>query len=120
MEENKPSKAFSTASIVSLIFSGLGALFSLMVVVMYFFGGSGGGYHTAVTNEAILGIAGVMIFAVGSWIFGFIGFLMGLIITIVGFVKKMTEKIWMPILSIVLGLVPAAGVLLFFVRLSLD
>ena len=120
MEENKPSKAFSTASVISLIISGSAALFSLMVVVMYVFAGSGGGYHTAVTNEAILGIAGIMVFAVGSWIFGFIGFIMGLIITIIGFVKKMTEKIWMPILSIVLGLVPAAGVILFFVRLSLD
>ncbi len=118
MEEKKkiliPVMIFS---IIDLVIAGLGLLAQMMVFVMYFYAGSGGGANTAVTNEAVLGIAGVLFFGAASWIIGGIAILMGLIMTIITIVKKQFITIWMPIVSIVLGIIPFAvlGILLLII-----
>ena len=106
MEPRKPSKAFSVLSIISMVFTGLGMVSLFMIVFMYMYAGSGGGSGTAVTNEAILGIIGIFFFVVIGWIFGGIGGVMGLILTIIGLAKKYFSRVWMPGISLVLGSFP--------------
>ncbi len=106
MEQNKKTKGFLIGSIVSLVFAGL-SLFSVgMMVFMLFFAGTGGTAN-AVTNEAVLGIAGFMLFAAVSWILGGIALISGIVMLIIGLATKNFKKIWMPIISIVSCLLPA-------------
>lgn len=118
MEQQKNSKAFLVASIVSLVISGLGIISLVMVGAMIIFAGSGGGSATAITNEAVLGIAGAFLFIACAWIFGGIGGIMGIVMTIIGLVKKYFRIIWMPILGMVLGMLPFLGGILLLVMLS--
>ena len=118
MEQTKSSKAYFVASIVSLAISGLSIVSLILVGVMLLFSGSGGGSATAITNEAVLGIAGILLFVACSWIFGGIGGLIGIVMTIIGLVKKYFKRIWMPILSIVLGVIPLLGAVLLLLVIS--
>jgi hypothetical protein len=116
----KTSKLGLIVSIVSLVISGLGIISLCTIPVLYLYGTTGGGSGTAVTNEAVLGIAGIMFSVVCAWICGAIGGIVGIAGTIVCIVKKQVKKIWMPILSIVLGAVPFLGsVLLLFILTQL-
>ena len=116
MEQKKTSTAFTVASIISLVLSGLAVVCLLFLIPMYLFAGSGGS-STAVTNEAVLGIAGAILLVGGSMIFGAVGAIMGIVMTIIGIVKKYFSRIWMPILSIVLGAVPYFVLLLMAILL---
>lgn len=118
MEQKKTSNAFKAVSIVSLVISGLGIISLGMIGVMLIYAGSGGGSATAVTNEAVLGIAGILLFVACAWIFGAIGGLMGIVMTIIGLVKKYFRIIWIPILSVVLGVLPFLGAILLLVMIS--
>lgn len=117
MEQYQQSNGFKIASIISLVISGLGMLSLFMTVVMFFYAGSGNN-STAVTNEAVLGIMGIMVFVVGAWIFGLLGLIMGIIVTIVGLVKKQFKLIWMPIVSVVLGIIPLIGPVIILLAIS--
>ena len=118
MEQEKSSKAFLVASIISLIISGLSIISLIMVGVMILFAGSGGGSATAITNEAILGMAGVLLFVACAWILGGIGGIMGIVMIIIGLVKKYFRRIWIPILSVILGVIPFLGAILLLLLIS--
>ena len=117
MEQYNESKGFIVASVISLVFSGLGMLSLFMTVVMFFYAGSGNN-STAVINEAVLGILGIMFFVAGSWIFGLIGLIMGIIVTIVGLVKKQFRQIWIPIVSAILGIILLIGPVIILLAIS--
>ena len=117
MEQKQSSNAFKVVSIVSLVISGLGILSLVMIGVMLIYAGSGGGSATAITNEAVLGIAGMLLFVACAWIFGAIGGLMGIVMTIIGLVKKYFRIIWIPILSVVLGMLPFLGAILLYIMI---
>ena len=106
MEQRKPSKVFSILSIIAISLTGLGIASLFMIVFMYMYAVSGGGSGTAVTAEAILGLAGAILFVVIGWIFGGIGGLMGLVLMIVGLAKRYFSRIWMPSISVALGWLP--------------
>ena len=99
MAPKKSSAAYLVLSIISLVITGHGAASLGMIGVMVLYAGSGGGSSTAVTNEAVLGIAGVLLFIVLSWIFSSIGGLMGFVLLIVGLAKKYFRRVWMPAVS---------------------
>lgn len=96
MAPKKSSTAYLVLSIISLVITGHGAASLAMIGVMVMYAGSGGGSSTSITNEAVLGIAGVLLFIALSWIFSAIGGLMGLVLLIVGLAKKYFERVWMP------------------------
>ena len=117
MEQKKTSSVFRVVSIISLVISGLGILSLVMIGVMLIYAGSGGGSATAITNEAVLGIAGMLLFVACAWIFGAIGGLMGIVMTIIGLVKRYFRIIWIPILSVVLGMFPFLGAILLYIMI---
>jgi uncharacterized membrane protein YqjE len=104
-EEKKTSKGYLIASIISLVITGLEILSGICIVLSLVFAGTGPG-STAVTNEAVVGILGMMFFIAVLMILSAIGGLMGLIVTIIGIVKKQYKLVWMPIISFVLGIGP--------------
>lgn len=95
------SKAVTVVFILGFIFSGLGIVLLAVIPVLYSSGHTGGGTATAVSNEVVLGIFGIMFCIVGSWVASGIGAILGIIGAIIGLVKKEFKKIWMPILSVV-------------------
>ena len=117
MEQNNSSKGFFIGSVISLVFAGISVICVLMMGVMLLFAGSGGS-STAITNEAVLGIAGMMLLLVGAWVSGGIAAIMGIVFLVIGLVKKCFNKIWMPIVSIVLCLLPFLGPIIFLLLVS--
>ena len=117
MEQNKAAKGFLIGSIVSLAFTGLSVLCVILMGFLLLLPGSGGS-STAITNEAVLGIAGMMVLVVCAWITGGIGTLTGIIMLIIGLVKKCFNRIWMPIVSLVLCLIPFLGPIIFLALVS--
>ena len=117
MEQKKTSKGFMIGSIVSLVFTGLSVLSVVMIGIIILLPGSGG-TSTAITNEAVLGIAGVLVLVVCAWITGGIGALTGIVMLIIGLVKKYFSMIWMPIVSILLCVIPFLGPIVFLALVS--
>ncbi len=105
MEEKKTSKGYLIASIISLVITGLEILSGICIVLSLIFAGTGPG-DTAVTNEAVVGILGMLFFIAALMILSAAGGVMGLIVAIVGLIKKQYKLIWMPIISVVLGIGP--------------
>ncbi len=119
MEQNKSLKGFLTASFISLGISGLGFLSMCMAGACLLFAGSGPG-DTAITNEFVLGAAGIMLFVVLAWIFAGMSSLMGIVVTIIGLAKKFFSKIWIPILSVFLGLPSFLAPFIFLAFISMQ
>ena len=105
MEEKKTSKGCLIASIISLVLTGLELLSGFLIVLCLGFAGTGPG-STAVTNEFVLGFAGMLFFMAGAMIISAIGGLTGIVVAIIDLVKKQYKLIWMPIISVVLGIGP--------------
>lgn len=105
MEEKKTSKGCLIASIVSLVITGLEILSGIMVFFSLVFAGTGSS-HTAVTNEAVIGLTGMVLFIAGFLIIGAIGGLTGLVVAIIDLAKKQFKLVWMPVISVVLGIGP--------------
>ena len=114
MEEKKTSKGCLIASIISLVITGLEILSGLFIFFSLIFAGTGPG-STAITNEAVVGIMGMMFFIAAVMITSAVGGLMGLIVAIIDLVKKQYKLIWMPIISLVLGVGPWLFIPLFVV-----
>lgn len=102
-------------SIVSLIFSILGIISMIMIYVMFIYAGSGHGTQ-AVTNEAVLGITGAIFFIGMMWFFAGLGALIGFIMTIVGIASKNTKILWIPVVSLILGMIPYVITIMFAFR----
>ena len=117
MKEKKATDAVSLFSIISMGISGMGILAILLAVGALFLGGSGGS-STAITNEAVIGIAGFILLIGCSAICGVVGTISGVVMTIITIVKKKNKTIWIPILSVVIGLLPFALAILLFVLIS--
>ncbi|MCR5598189.1 MAG: hypothetical protein K6G19_08440 [Lachnospiraceae bacterium] len=105
MEEKKTSKGCLIASIASLVVTGLEILSGSLIIASLIYAGTGPG-STAITNEAVAGIVGMMFFIAAVMILSAVGAVTGLIVGIIDLVKKQYKLIWMPIISLLLGVGP--------------
>lgn len=105
MEKKKTSKGCLIASVISLVVTGLELLsvFFIILCVLYSCSGTSA---SAITNEFAYGFVGVLFFIAVTMIISAIGGLTGLIVAIVDLVKKQYKLIWMPIISVLLGIGP--------------
>lgn len=91
-------------SVISLILSAL-ALISVIILVLISVFGTDRGSSTALTGQAVLFVSGMVLFTAVTWIFAIAGGLSGFIMMIVDIAVKSTDILWMPITSMVIGLI---------------
>ena len=116
MTNNIP-KGYSVISIISLVLSGIGMGCLCLMLLMILYAGSGSS-SSAITNEFILGSIGVVLCVVCAWAFGFVGGVMGLVVLIIGLVKKYFERIWIPGVATGLGIFPFIGPIILLIAVS--
>ena len=104
-QENKPSVIPAVFSVISLILSVLAFICVILLLIITRVGPESGGTATALTNRAVLTVSGMIFFAGFTWVFALIGGFTGLIMTIIDLVMKRFKIIWIPILSMVLGII---------------
>ena len=92
-------------SIISLVFSTLAIICAILLLLVVNVGPKSGGTSTALTNEAVLTVSGMIILIAGTWGFAIIGGLMGFIMTIIDIAIKRIRILWMPVLAMVMGIV---------------
>ncbi len=115
MRNTKKPVAPMVLSIIALCISGLSFISSIGMGILITFPG-GGGVH--LTMGVLLEIFGFMVCGAFGFFLGIAGAVMGIVAGIVTLVKKRFGIIWMPILSILLGI--AATVIATLVLVSIS
>ena len=105
MNEEKPSVVPKVFSIITLVIGVLSFICAIIVILISVFGTERGGISTALTNKVVLFITGQIIFTVAVWVLGIIGEIVAFISLIVDIAAKSAKYIWMPIVTMVMGIV---------------
>ncbi|MBR1597617.1 MAG: hypothetical protein IJ661_01740 [Lachnospiraceae bacterium] len=92
-------------SIISLAFSSFAIICAILLLLVVNVGSKSGDTSTALTNEAVLTVSGMIILILGTWGFAVIGGLMDFIMTIIDIAIKRIRILWMPVLAMVMGIV---------------
>ena len=92
-------------SVIALVVSGLALICVVLLLIISKTGTGQGGSATAITNSAALSVAGMVFFTAFTWIFAILGGFIGLIMLIIDIAVKRANNLWMPISTIVVGVI---------------
>ena len=104
-QAQKPSAVPTVFSVISMSFSALAFIFSIVLLIIAKIGPESGGTATAPTNRAVFTVAGMIFFTGFVWIFAMIGGFAGFIMTIVDIATKRTMILWIPVSAMVLSVI---------------
>ncbi|MCR5475565.1 MAG: hypothetical protein K6F28_10245 [Lachnospiraceae bacterium] len=102
--EKKPSVLPKVFSIIALVISGFALISVIALYAVAGFGPKSGGTATALTDEAVLAVSGMVFFTGATWIFAMVGAGLGIVMLVVDIAVKRTKIIWMPVTSVILGI----------------
>ena len=108
-QKNRPSAAPMVFSIIALVFSSLALVSAILFIIVLHIGPESGGTATALTGRAVLTVSGMILFTAATWGCAMTGGFLGFIMMIVDIAVKRLKILWIPILSMVLGI---AGIII--------
>ena len=103
--EQKQSAAPKVFSMIFMITSVIACICAVILrgIVGSVTGSSGSA--TAVTNSAVITVAGIVFLSAGTWVFSLIGGVGGFIMLIIDLVIKRVKILWIPVTAIILGVI---------------